>query len=558
MVQLIEMSKVSKYLNEHLQGEVTVRQAIRREFSHDASILKVAPEMVIYPRLTSDIRKVARFSYQLAEKGHKLSITPRGAGSDQTGGAVGSGIILNFTAHMDAILEVDAKQRLVRLQPGVTFKTLNQALRLHGLWVPAYPRSHAYSTIGGAIANNSSGVFSGKYGSIFQYVKQLEVVLSNGEVLQTGRLSKRELNKIKGEQSFEGEVYRNIDNLINDNDEALDKLAIDVRDNIGYNLVDVKRRDGSIDLTPLFIGSQGTLGIVSEVILQAEPIPQQPLVGAVAFASMNDTRDALDFLGQLNPAVLEVIDARVVERAVQNGYKYDFYTEATQNDNKIEAIVVMEFDDDSGRAKKKIAKKIEKYFKESSAYVVLEQDDSKTIDIRLLENLPALATIPENGGLTEFGALSGVYVAPDQLEAFMNAIQELEKKYKVELPLVGHATQGVYEARVQLDMTKPADRQKALKLVAEWAVMVYAHGGHMIGEAGEGRLKSIFAYKEVGKEITQLYSAVRDIFDPLGTMNTGVKQVVEASKYADALKKLVDGIRTDYDGTDFVNYVEGD
>ena len=88
--------------------------------------------------------------------------------------------------------------------------------------------------------------------------------------------------------------------------------------------------------------------------------------------------------------------------------------------------------------------------------------------------------------------------------------------------------------------------------------MVYAHGGHMIGEAGEGRLKSIFAYKEVGKEITQLYSAVRDIFDPLGTMNTGVKQVVEASKYADALKKLVDGIRTDYDGTDFVNYVEGD
>jgi FAD/FMN-containing dehydrogenase len=185
-------------------------------------------------------------------------------------------------------------------------------------------------------------------------------------------------------------VYRNIDNLINDNDEALDKLAIDVRDNIGYNLVDVKRRDGSIDLTPLFIGSQGTLGIVSEVILQAEPIPQQPLVGAVAFASMNDTRDALDFLGQLNPAVLEVIDARVVERAVQNGYKYDFYTEATQNDNKIEAIVVMEFDDDSGRAKKKVAKKIEKYFKESSAYVVLEQDDSKTIDIRLLENLPAL------------------------------------------------------------------------------------------------------------------------------------------------------------------------
>ena len=550
------MSKVSQYLNEHLMGEVVVRPAVRKKFSTDGSVLRQIPEMVVYPRVTSDIRKVARFSYQLAEKGHKLPITARGGGSDQTGAAIGSGIILNFMAHMDSIFEVDVKQHLVRVQPGVTFKALNQALRLYGLWIPAYPRSHAYSTVGGAIANNSSGIFSGKYGSMVQYVKQLEVVLSNGEILQTGKLSKRELGKRKGLQTFEGEIYRNIDNLILDNDEAIDKLAIDVRDNVGYNVVDVRSRDGSVDLTPLFVGSQGTLGIISEVILQAEPLPKQPLVGAVAFSTLEEARDALDFIGQLDPSVLEFIDGRVIERAIENGYKYDFYSEAIET-GAVAAVVVMEFDSPKGGAKKKIAKKIASYLGSTKAYLVLEEDETKVVDIRALENLPALATTPELG-VMETGALSGVYIPPDQLEAFMKAIEALEEKYKVELPLVGHASQGVYEAKLLLDMSKPAERHKVLKLVAEWAVMVYGHGGHVIGEASEGRLKSVFAYKEIDKSVTKVYSGVRDIFDPLGTLNVGVKHVADTSKYVEDLKKLVDSVRADFDGTDFVNFVEGD
>lgn len=112
------MSKVANYLNEHIQGEVTTNMAVRQAMSTDASVLSVMPEMVVYPRTTNDIRKIARFSNQLAEKGHMLPITPRGGGSDQTGAAIGKGIILNTTAHMDAIFELDAKQKLVRVQPG--------------------------------------------------------------------------------------------------------------------------------------------------------------------------------------------------------------------------------------------------------------------------------------------------------------------------------------------------------------------------------------------------------------------------------------------------------
>lgn len=544
------MSKVSEYLNEHLRGDVTTSESVRKAFSTDGSVLSIEPDMVVYPRTTSDLRKVARFCWQLSEKGHKLPITMRGGGSDQTGAAIGSGVIVNTTAHMDTIFELDVKQKLVRVQPGVTFRALNQALRLHGLHVPSYPATQAFSTIGGAIANNASGVLSGRYGSTSAWVKQLEVVLSNGEILQTGKLSKKELERKKGQQTFEGEIYRNIDNLIADNEKTIDSLAIEVRDNIGYNIVDVKRRDGSCDLTPIFVGSQGTLGIISEVILQAEQITGQPLVGAVAFADFEAARDGMESLAALNPTSLEYVDGRILEQATANGNRYTFYSEALEVD-KVAAVVVMEFDESHDRAKKKIAKKVAKLFKEKQAYLVLENDDIKAAELHTLANIPAIALAPDKSNQSDPGVLYGAYIPPERLEDFTHAVEKLESKYHVQLPLVGHVTQSVYHARLLLDMTKPSDRHKSLKLLAEWSVVVYEHGGHLTGEAAEGRLKASFVYKEIDDDAVKLFGSIRDIFDPMGIMNTGVKQSAD-------VKKLVDTLRTDYDTASFAGYIEGE
>lgn len=543
------MSKVSEYLNEHLSGEVTTNEHVRRAFATDGSILSIKPDMVIYPRTTSDLRKIARFSWQLAEKGHKLSITMRGGGSDQTGAAIGAGVVVNTTAHMDTIFEVDTKQKLVRAQPGVTFRALNQALQLQGLYIPSFPASQAYSTIGGAIANNASGIMSGQYGSTLAWVKQLEVVLSNGEVLQTGRLNKRDVARKKGLQTFEGEIYRNIDNLAVDNDQLIDSIAIDVRDNTGYNIVDVKNRDESIDLTPLFVGSQGTLGIISEVILAAEPIGGESLTGAVAFFDYESARDGMDAIRELDPTILEYIDGRILARAKANGNHYSFYAGALEKDD-VAAVLVFEFDDASNHAKKKAAKKIAKMFQDKPAYVVLEDKETKTTELRLLETLPTLALVPEKSSLSDPGALHGAYIPPERFEDFTKSIEKLEAKYHAELPLTGHVTQSVYHARLLVDPTKPADRHKVLKLLAEWSALVAAHDGYLLGEAAEGRLKALFAYKEVEDDVKQMFTAIRDIFDPMGTMNTGAKQDVD-------LKKLVSDLRSDYDKADFAGYVEG-
>lgn len=541
------MSKVAQYLNEHLQGEVTTADAVRQHFSTDASILKIVPDLVVHPRSTSDIRKVARFSWQLAEKGHKLSLTARGGGSDQTGAAIGSGIIINMLAHMNAVFEVDNKQKLVRMQPGVNFRTLNDILGVHGLTIPSYPASDGYSTIGGAIANNASGVLSDKYGPTREWVSQLEIVLSNGDVIQTGRINKRELGRKKGQQDFEGEIYRGIDNLLNDNAALIDSIAANVPDNVGYNIVDVWRKDGSIDLTPLFVGSQGTLGIISEIIMKATEVMRDPLVGAIAFASYDAARDGIDQLRSMGPALLELIDGKLFEEAESRGKRYPLYAEAKGNGD-VAAIVFFEFDNGSNRAKKNIGKKIAKiYEKNDDALSVIERDGPKADELRALRNVTKIAVTPEKGERSTPPLLDGAYIPPDRFEDFTKAVTELEKKHHVELAIYGHAAQSVYYSRPFFDFTKVTDRQKVLKLLGDWSQVVSSHGGHLIGEAGEGRLKAPFALNALDDEIVGLIESIRTIFDPLGTLNTGVKQTTD-------LKQIVTALRSDYDGSDFAEF----
>lgn len=544
------MSKVAQYLNEHLQGEATTADAVRQYFSTDASVLKIVPDMVVHPKLTSDIRKVARFSWQLAEKGHKLPITPRGAGSDQTGASIGTGIILNTLSHMNTIFEIDSKQKLIRLQPGVNFKTLNDVLFMQNMMIPSFPLSAGYSTVGGAIANNASGILSDKYGPTGNWVSQLEVVLSNGDVIQTGRISKREVAKKKGQQDFEGEIYRSVDNLLTDNVALLDSIAANVPDNVGYNIVDVWRRDGSIDLTPLFVGSQGTLGIVSEIIMKAIDIPKEPLVGAITFANHDAVRDGLDQLRLLNPTMLELIDGKLFEEAEARGKKYPLYVEA-RGQGDVAAIVLFEFDNHSSRVKKNIGKKIAKLFeKNEDVLSVIEKDADKVAEIRNMRDVTSLFMIPEKSATSAPPLLDGSYVPPERYEDFTKAVAELEKKHHVELALYGHAGQSVYYCRPVFALSKVGDRQRIFKLLNDWSLAVFAHGGHLIGEAGEGRLKAPFAHKALDDEIVKLIESIRSIFDPMSILNTGVKQTTD-------LKHLVSALRTDYDGSDFAEYSAG-
>lgn len=546
------MSKISQYLNEHLLGEVTTSTAVRKHLSSDGSMLTITPEIVAYPRVTNDIRKILRFTYQLAQKGHAISVTARGAGTDQTGAAIGAGIIVNTTAHMSNIYEFDTKQRLVRVQPGASFSALESALRLQGFHIPAFPDSVEYSTVGGAVANNVSGRLSGQKGAIDESVAELEVVLANGDAIQTSRLSKKELGKKKGLQTFEGEIYRAIDNLIEDNNEVLDEqLNTDVIDNTGYaNLRKVKQKNGSFDLTPLFVGSQGTLGVISEMILRADFCNANESLLAVAMPDANNFYDLIDELRALSPDTLEVFDGRLVAQARKNNKQYAILVSADGEDGSkgdVAGLLLCSFQDFSERVRKKKLKKAQKL---ADKYGGVSEIASTPETVRELAAVRGVAyaavASDEKSGIVP-SIFRGVYIPSARFDEFREAVASLEKTTGVALPYSGFATDGVYTFWPQFVLRAATDKQKLLKLYDAFTKVVYDHGGSVVAEAGEGRLKTPFIEKRTSAELTKIYADLRAIFDPHGTLNSGVKQPVE-------LRSVVAHLRTGYDGIDFANY----
>lgn len=532
------MNKVASYLQSHLSGEVFDSPVARKYFSTDASVLEVTPSLIVYPRSTSDIRKVARFSWQLAEKGHVMPITARGSGTDQSGAAIGKGIILVFPAHLHKILELDTQQKLVRVQPGVNFKSLQETLNTHGLFLPPFPASYTYSTIGGAIANNSSGELSLKYGPMTEWVDKLEVVLANGELIQTGRLSKKAVEKKKGLATLEGELYRVVDGLLNEYGEPLDTYYDNLlvsKDSVGYDLRDIKRRDGSIDLTSLFVGSQGTLGIITEAILKVAPHNPHTSLLVVAFNDLESAVEAVDGLRSLSPAALEMIDHNLIE-FVEKEQHAVFPDELMDPAEKPAVVLFAEFDDER-RIREKKVKKAEHLVRKITDRCIVTEDIEEQEKLWAIRHLAATVVNYNHDGKVAVPVIEDAAVPHEKLIDLVRAIEKLFTDHNLSLAIWGHAGDANLHVHPLLDLSKLTDRQKMLKLMSEYYKVVVDMGGSIAGEHNDGRLRTPFIRMQVGDELVELFGKLKAGFDQHGVLNPGVKVGTDIKQLVEILRK---------------------
>ena len=528
------MSKVAAYLRGHISGEVSTREDVREALSNDMGALSIKPELVVYPRTTNDIRKVARFAWQLAEKNHILPLTVRGAGTDSTGAAIGKGAAIVTTAHLNKVFEFDTKQKLVRLQPGASVGALQSALALHGTSVLALFGAQNYGTVGGAVASAVGGPLAGKYGTIAQAIDQLEVVLANGDVLQTGRINKRELSKRKGLQGFVGDIYRGVDGVIEEYADVLSK--IELNDITGYSSVaDVKRKDGSFDLTPLFVGSQGTLGFISEMILKADFRSTRMGVCALVFADGNAARDALDSLANQKPAILEYFDAALFDVALRAGRTYKFYTQASEKFAP-ESVVIVAFDEFNNHQRTKNLKKVAKLYEKREGVAFVSDDPESESDLLEALEVAHYTLAPDQAGVGSSDLFGGFYIPTARLEDFMSALKTLGEHEHIALPLAGHAVTNTYTVYPSFALHKVGDKQKLFKLIDSLTKLIYEHGGVVIAEGGEGRLKAHAVYANIDSRAVEMFTAIRKVFDPYGTLNPGVKQANDIRALATQLQ----------------------
>lgn len=531
------MNKVTSYLQGHLDGELMLRVDARDAVAFDGSVLVQRPELVVYPRTAQDIRKIARFAWQLAEKGHVLPLTVRGHGTDPTGGAIGRGINIITPIHMHELCEYDSKQKLLRVHAGASVQSVQNALKLHGTTIPMLA-TDIFGTMGGAVASDSAEYLAGKYGNIAEAVDQLAVVLDNGDIIQTGRKSKRDVSKLQGKQTREGDIYRGIEAILDEHADLIKQLRSEgVVDRSGYpGIIDVRGKGGSIDLTPLFVGSQGTLGVITEMIVKTEYAPSQIGLAVAAFANPEQARDAIDALRKLKPALLEYADAAFMRSALEQGKKFDWISEGRVAP---QTLVAVGFDEFNEKNRLKQLKKVEKVLSKFES-AVLTSNHTELEVVQAVRQTMSYAKEPTHHSNAASPALvPACYVPSDRFEDFSNELATLAQTLHVELPIHGSVLTGIYTIRPMLSFAKTGDRQKILKIIDQVNVLLTKYGGTLVAAGGEGRILSRFVRSAWSAEYAQVMQQIKTLFDPHNMLNPGVKSNVE-------LRDLVMQLRSEH------------
>lgn len=497
------VNKIAVYLNRHLTGNVFDKDSILEAYSTDRSMLKVKPRFVALPETTSDIRKIVRFVGQLAEKKFDLPIAIRGSGLSKTGADLSDGLVISMEK-MNHTRELDAHDRLIHVQAGITLGKLNAVLAPHGLTLPvsADPRE----TIGSLIANAPRDKFSARYGGIMNYVDRVEVVLANGDLVQTTRLNFAHLNSKKSEKGLEGEIYEKVDELLLKNTGIIAKQPPEVR--TGYpGLRHVRRNHGhTFDLLPVFFGSEGSLGIITEVIMRVEVLPPKPHRFFAVFGSLKAATSFADSLTKFNPLSVELFDTRIFKAVDDFGKQPDLLTRKFDDGY----LVLASINDKTGKARRKLRHIVHSLPK--SAYIVVENPAKNSLEFD--DFASALTSFLNDTGKSERpNLLHDFYLPKDHLEDFAKDLAKLEKSSKTKLALFGSYATDIYSLRPDFDLKKIDDRRAALTLLRDFNELLKNHNGSLAGGLPEGRLKPIVMYPNLDEEELKLIKNLKKIFD---------------------------------------------
>ena len=523
------MSKIAKYLSGHLIGEISAKEARLKSFSTDRSILRVQPSLVMFPRITDDLQKIMRFSSQLADKGHKISITSRGYGGSTDGSSIGDGIVVDISRHLNKIKELDLREKTVKVEAGANFQKLNLAIGAQAMAILPSPAGERL-TVGGAIAMNLPSE-KYNYGTMAEAVLEATVVLSNGDVATFKKLNKKELSEKLALTNFEGEIYRSIDNLIEDNYDLIQEIDGDA--SYGYSgIKNVKDKDGNFNLVPLLFGSLGTLGTITEVVIKTDFIVNETNFAVVSFANRDDARDFIDEIEKLNPDIIEMFDGKMFESAIASGKNYQFYMDRVKGNLATKLVLVVGVSDRNQRKIRSTIAKIESACRRFNNSTMWLPDDSEVDKAELESIRDVREVLRARAGVIkeEIYPIQGVFIPLERFEEFYLGLQKLALYHNIPAPIQGSALTCIFEILAEFDFNRISDRQKALRFIVDLAKLLAKVDGEMAYGAGEGRIFGNFISKNISRETEKIFNEIRTIFDSKQILNIGVKGRVDAKE----------------------------
>ncbi|MBQ3474508.1 FAD-binding oxidoreductase [Candidatus Saccharibacteria bacterium] len=506
------MGKIAKYLNQLTVGNVFDNPEVLEKYSTDQSALKIKPKFVAFPESTDDIRKLMKFFNQLSTKDINVTITPRGSGTSEGGESLSSGIIIS-TEKLNKLLEIDTRERLVRVQSGITLKELNTALSVSGLKIPIEGRDE--ETIGGLISNASVDEAMGKYGGIANYVERIEVVLTNGECLQTERLKRYAVAKAAAEKSFLGNIYQKVSKLLHDNPELLKKLEDKKKTLVGYPFLTKLSKRETLDLMPIFFGAEGTLGIISEVILKAVPVKEKATRIVATFKEIGPALKYAETIHNLNPKKVDFYDLKIIMEAREAGKNLDGVIRKLED-----GYVIFASFDEKGNSMLKKVMAMKEELPRNTKFVFESAENQITLgefENSLINYLHYVKNAERVPILTDF------YLPVYNLQNFLKDLKILEEKLKLDLELYGNLETEIFSLRPKFNLEDADFNKKATTFLRAGAYVISRHGGGLAGGTPEGRLKAVVTNTEMPEDERKLYEDLKKIFDPNGILNPDVK-----------------------------------
>jgi FAD/FMN-containing dehydrogenase len=300
------------------KGEIKDDETTIKKYSRDASLLEVRPKIVLFPKDSSDLKGLVRFVGENKKENPELSITGRSAGTDMGGGPLNESIILDFTAHFKSE-KVDLDSMTADVEPGVFYRDFELDTLPRHISLPVFPASKQLAALGGMIMNNAAGEKTLRYGQIREFVEEVSMVLADGNEYLFKKMDKEELSAKLAKNDFEGEVYRKLFDLISNNYDLIKSAKPKTSKNSsGYALWTVwDKEKETFDLSKLFVGSQGTLGLLAKAKVRLIKDPQHKKLITLFFKSWDDLPAVVNALLPFNPECMEVFDDATLKLGIR-------------------------------------------------------------------------------------------------------------------------------------------------------------------------------------------------------------------------------------------------